>query len=118
MLHDIAMTDKSRDRSKHNEYSAEIAEQLLRENNYPEEKVQFVKKCVLNHSSKKSEHRTPEEERTLVSADCLSHFESINNLYNLAHNVMELSDDRSLKFIQYKYDKVMNANTINDIIEL
>ena len=28
LLHDIAMTDKSLDRSKHNEYSSVIAEQL------------------------------------------------------------------------------------------
>ena len=47
LLHDIAMTDINLDRSKHNEYGAEIAEQLLRENNYPEEKVQFVKKCSI-----------------------------------------------------------------------
>ena len=47
LLHDIAMTDKSLDRSKHNEDGAAIAEQLLRENNYPEDKMKFVKKCIL-----------------------------------------------------------------------
>lgn len=135
LLHDIAMTDRALDRSKHNEYSAEIAEQLLRENGYPEDKVQFVKKCILNHSSKRAEHRTTEEEKILVNADGLSHFDSINNLYSLANNVMELNDEDTIKFIQDKltrdyneisdelkyliqdkYDKVMNATNIKDIL--
>ena len=135
LLHDIAMTDKKLDRSKHNEDGAAIAEQLLRENNYPEDKIQFVKKCILNHSSKRAEYRTTQEEKILVDADGLSHFDSINNLYNLAHNVMELNDDDTLKFIQDKltrdyneisdelkyliddkYNNVMTAKNINDII--
>ena len=135
LLHDIAMTDKTLDRSKHNEDGADIAEQLLRDNNYPEDKIQFVKKCILNHSSKRAEYRTTQEEQILVDADGLSHFDSINNLYNLAHNVMELNDDDTLKFIQVKltkdyneisdelkyliddkYNNVMSAKSINDII--
>ena len=135
LLHDIAMTDINLDRSKHNEDGAIIAEQLLRENNYPEDKVQFVKKCILNHSSKRSEYRTTEEEKILVNADGLSHFDSIHNLYNLAHNVMELNDDETLKFIKDKltkdyneisdelkyliddkYNNIMTAKSIKDII--
>ena len=134
LLHDIAMTDRTLDRSRHNEYGSEIAEQLLRENNYQEEKIQFVKKCILNHSSKRAAFRTTEEERILVDADGLSHFDSINNLYNLAHNVMELNDDDTIKFIQNKltkdyseisdelkhliqdkYEKVMNAKSVAEI---
>lgn len=135
LLHDIAMTDKTLDRSKHNEYGSEIAEQLLRENNYPEDKVQFVKKCILNHSSKRAEFRTTEEERILVNADGLSHFDSISNLYSLAHNVMELNDEKAIRFIQDKltkdyneiseelkylindkYEKVMKAEKIEEML--
>ena len=135
LLHDIAMTDKTLDRSKHNEYGSEIAGQLLRENNYSEEKIQIVKKCILNHSSKRAEYRTTEEEKILVDADGLAHFDSITNLYNLAHNVMELNDEGALKFIQDKltkdyneisdelkhliqdkYEKIMNAKQLKDIL--
>ncbi len=135
LLHDIAMTDITLDRSRHNEYGAEIAEKLLRENNYPEDKVQFVKKCILNHCSKRANFRTTKEEQILVDADGLSHFDSMNNLYKLAHNVMELNDEDSVKFIQDKltrdyneisnelkyliedkYNKVMNAKNIDEIL--
>lgn len=135
LLHDIAMTDRSLDRNNHNEYGSVIAEQLLRKNNYPEDKIQLVKKCILNHSSKRADFRTTEEERILVDADGLSHFDSINNLYSLAYNVMELNDEDTLNFIkdkltkdyneisdnlkyliQEKYNSVMSAKTIDELL--
>ena len=112
LLHDIAMTDRNLDRSKHNEYGSEIAEQFLRENNYSEDKIEFVKKCIFNHSSKRAEYRTTEEERILVDADGLSHFDSISNLYSLAHNVMNLDNEECIKFIQDKLTR--DYNEISD----
>lgn len=72
----------------------------------------------------------------MVDADGLSHFDSISNLYSLAHNVMELNDEDTLKFIQDKltrdyneisddlkyliedkYNRIMNTTSINDIFE-
>ena len=108
LLHDIAMTDMALDRSRHNVYGAGIAEKLLRENAYPEEKIQHVKNCILNHSSKRAEYRTTEEEQILVDADGLSHFDSYKSLYSLAHKVMGLNDEDSLKFIQDKLTKDYN----------
>lgn len=108
LLHDVAMTDRNLDRSKHNKYGSEIAEQFLKDNNYPADKIEFVKKCILNHSSKRAEYRTTEEERILVNADGLSHFDSISNLYSLAHNVMELNDEEAIRFIQDKLTKDYN----------
>ena len=135
LLHDISMTDITLDRSKHNEYSAYIAEELLRDNNYPEEKIKLVKKCILNHSSSRAKYRTTEEEKILVDADGLSHFDSIDSLYSLAHDVINLNNNDALVFIQDKltrdynelsdnlkyliqdkYEKVMNARDVNDII--
>ncbi|MBQ4584019.1 MAG: HD domain-containing protein [Bacilli bacterium] len=137
LLHDIAMTDRNLDRAKHNEYGSVIAEQLLRENNYPEDKIQLVKNCILNHSSKRAEFRTTEEERILVDADGLSHFDSINSLYSLAHNVMELNDEDTLNFIKDKltkdyneisddlkylindkYNKVISSKTIDELLTI
>ena len=91
LLHDISMTDMALDRSRHNEYGAEIAEQLLRENNYPEDKTQLVKRCILNHSKRRQQYRSTEEEQILVDADGLSHFDTVKTLYSLPSKVMGLS---------------------------
>lgn len=77
LLHDISMTDRNLDRSIHNEYGAEIAEQLLKQYNYSIDKIALVKKCILNHSNKRKDFRTTKEEEILVTADGLSHFDSI-----------------------------------------
>ena len=133
-LHDISYTDSSLDRSKHNEYSALIAEELLRMYSCPEEKTQLVKKCILNHSSTRADFRTTIEEQMLVDADGLSHFDAIRSIYSLAHKVMELNDADALRFIQdklmrdylelsdgakdlvrAKYAFLMKADTIGDL---
>ena len=105
LLHDISMTDRNLDRSIHNEYGAEIAEQLLKQYNYSIDKIALVKKCILNHTNKRKDFRTTKEEEILVTADGLSHFDSINNLYSLAHNVLRLNEEDSIKFVQDKLTK-------------
>ena len=102
LLHDISMTDITLDRSRHNEFGADIAERLLRENDYPEDKVQLVKKCILNHSKRRSDYRTTEEEQILVDADGLSHFDAIEKLYSLPRMVMGLNEEDSVRFVQDK----------------
>lgn len=108
LLHDIAMTDPSLDRSKHNEYGVNIAEILLLENNYPKDRIEKVKQCILNHSSKRKEYRTTLEEQVIVDADAMSHFDSIKNLYSLAFNVMGLNEQESLKYVKEKFIKDYN----------
>ena len=112
-----------------------MAEQLLREQHYPEEKLQLVVKCILNHSSKRAQYRTTPEEELLACADGLAHFDAYKSLYSLAHKVMGLDDEQSLKFIQDKltkdyaeiredlkylvrdvYARVMEAQTIREIL--
>ena len=134
LLHDISMTDGSLDRTKHNEFSASIAEELLRQESYSEEKIQLVKKCILNHSSKRADYRTTKEEHILVDADGLSHFGTIHNLYAMAYKVMGLSEAEAVRFVQDKltkdyleisedlkdlvrdrYNLVMSAKTADDL---
>ena len=134
LLHDISMTDMALERSRHNEYGAEIAEQLLRKNNYPEDKTQLVKRCILNHSKRRQQYRSTEEEQILVDADGLSHFDVVKTLYSLPSKVMGLSEEDSVRFVQdkltgdynelsddlkylvkEKYDRVMAAKCADDL---
>ena len=128
------MRQEIMDRSRHNEYGAEIAEQLLRENNYPEDKTQLVKRCILNHSKRRQQYRSTEEEQILVDADGLSHFDTVKTLYSLPSKVMGLSEEDSVRFVQdkmtgdynelsddlkylvkEKYDRIMAAKCEDDI---
>ncbi|MBQ9318107.1 MAG: HD domain-containing protein [Bacilli bacterium] len=113
LLHDIAMTDINLKRENHNVDGAIIANQLLQELEYPDDKRELVRLCILNHSNKRKDFRTTEEEQILVDADGLSHFDDIASLYSLAHDVMNLSDKESLKFIQNKLTKDYNEISAN-----
>lgn len=113
LLHDIAMTDINLEREKHNEDGAVIADAILTQLNYPEDKRELVKKCILNHSNKRKDYRTTEEEQILVNADGLSHFDTIDSLYSLAHDVMNLNDEEALIFIQTKLTKDYNEISAN-----
>lgn len=115
LLHDISMTDINLDRSKHNIYSAELAEKLLKENNYLEDKIDLVKKCILNHSSKRKEFRTTEEEKILVNADAMAHFDCIASIYSLGNKVMELNEEDSIQFVKDKLTK--DYNEIDDDVK-
>lgn len=105
LLHDIAMTDRNLERSKHNEYGSEIAEQILLEIGYNPERIELVKKCILNHSSKRKKFRTTEEERILVNADAMAHFDCIESIYSLATKVMGLNEEDSVQFVKDKLTK-------------
>jgi len=102
LLHDISMTDSTLDREKHNVYSSKIAEELLLRENYPSNKIQKIKQCIINHNSKRKEYRTTLEEQILVDADAMAHFDCIKSLYSLAHNVMGLNEKDSLSYIKEK----------------
>lgn len=112
LLHDISMTDKALDRSRHNEYSMQMAEKLLESYNYPKEKIELIKKCILNHSSKRKEFRNTMVEQILVDADAMAHFDCVDSLYSLASKVMNLNEKESLEFVKDKLTK--DYNEISD----
>lgn len=58
LLHDVSMNDINLDRENHNVYGASMAENILMKYNYPKDKIDLVKKCILNHSSRRKEFRT------------------------------------------------------------
>ena len=105
LLHDISMTDSSLDRSLHNEYSMKIAEKLLLKFDYPKDKIEIIKLCILNHSSKRKEYRTTVYEQILVDADAMAHFDCVESIYSLAHNVMGLNEKESINFVKEKLTK-------------
>jgi len=81
-LHDIGSIIKGR--KDHHITGAEIAEQKLRELNYPEDKILKVKKCIFSHRGSQSISRTCVEEQIIADADALSAFDNISGLFKAA----------------------------------
>lgn len=110
LLHDISIPSEIGTREDHNIYGAKIADELLTELNYPEDRKERVKECVLRHRGSKSLPRNTIEEECVADADVLAHFDCIPSLFHLAFakNEMELSIEDGTEFVKKKLERDYN----------
>lgn len=104
-LHDIASIRG--DYENYHISSAKIAEQLLKSLNYPQEKIEQVKHCILSHRGSKEIKKETKEAQILADADAMSHFDDIggilkNELFNNdKRQVLEKLERSYLKLSDY-----------------
>lgn len=105
LLHDIAMPSNYGPREEHNVYGAEIAEELLKELNYPEDRIERVKNCILNHRGSKDRPRNTIEEECVADADVIAHFDRIPGLFSLVYKDMNLSIKDGEEYVRKKLER-------------
>lgn len=79
LLHDIALVAKVGTKVDHHTNGALIAERLLKEYGYPQDRLERVIGCVLHHRS--SKNATSIEELCVADADIIAHFYNIPNAF-------------------------------------
>jgi uncharacterized protein len=80
LLHDIARVKEDQDDSGNTDHSilgAEMAEKILRDFGYPEEKVEFIKHCIVTHRFRSGNEPKTTEAKILFDADKLDVIGSI-----------------------------------------
>ena len=108
LLHDIAsVTDVSYTEEYHI-IGAQIAEELLLKVNYPEEKIELIKKCILNHRGSRLIDKTSNEGVCVADCDAMAHFYSIPSLLSMVYREKNLSIDDGSKFVMDKLDRSYN----------
>lgn len=105
LLHDIAMPSDYGEREKHHIFGAEIAEQLLTELNYPKDRMERVKNCVLNHRGSEDRPRETIEEQCVADADVMAHFACIPSLFSLVYKEMNLSISDGAEYVKKKLER-------------
>jgi len=105
LLHDIAMPSELGPREEHNIYGAEIAEELLTKFNYPEDRKNRVKECVLRHRGSKNLPRNTVEEECVADADVMAHFDCIPSLFHLVYDELELSIKDGEEYVKKKLER-------------
>lgn len=81
-LHDIGSIIHGR--KDHHITGVKIAEEKLKELQYPAEKIELVKKCILNHRGSQQNRRDSIEEQVIVEADAMSNFDNIAGIFKAA----------------------------------
>lgn len=73
-LHDIKKIKGEKE--NHHVHGSEEAAEILKAYNYPEDKIEKIKHCILTHSSDKNYMPESKEAKIIASADALSHFDN------------------------------------------
>ena len=108
LLHDIASVTDVRFTEEHHIIGANIAEQLLLAENYPKDKIDLIKKCILNHRGSRLVDKTTPEEICIADSDAMAHFYSIPSLLSMVYREKGLSIDEGSKFVMDKLDRSYN----------
>lgn len=101
ILHDVSRVMGYGTVAEHNIYGAEVAEKMLKKYDYPEEKIEFVKKCVYNHIDNQ---KNSVEEEIIADADVIAHFDNLSMLYWIAFGVKKLNCDDAKEFVKNKLE--------------
>lgn len=101
ILHDVARVIGFGPIEEHNKYGAEMVENILKKYNYPQEKIEFVKKCIYNHIDNPKESV---EEEIIADADVLAHFDNLSMLYWIAIGKRKLNCDDAKEFVKKKLE--------------
>jgi len=104
-LHDIGSIIHGRE--KHHITGAEIAEKKLKELNYPADRIEKVKQCILNHRGSVNNHKQTKEEQIIADADALSHFDNIAGLFHAAF-IEKLDEEEAMKSVLMKLTNSWN----------
>ena len=120
LLHDIAMPSELGPREEHNVYGVQIADELLSQLNYPEDRKERVKECVLRHRGSKDLPRNTIEEECVADADVLAHFDCIPSVFHLAFgkNELDLSIEEGTEFVKKKLERDYNKLSDRTKVEL
>ena len=108
LLHDIASVTDASYTEEHHVIGAKIAEELLLKENYPTEKIELIKKCILNHRGSRLNSKNSPEEVCVADLDAMAHFYSIPSLLSMVYREKHLSIDEGSKFVLDKLKRSYN----------
>lgn len=110
-LHDIGSIIYGRE--NHHITSCEIAEKKLRELNYDENKIEKVKKCILNHRGSVDCARESKEEQIIADADAMNAFDHIEGQFHAAFISENLNQEKARQAVRKKLINSYNKLSAN-----
>lgn len=112
-LHDYAALLKRENAKKHHILGAQAAEKILSALGYPDDKTKSVAQCILCHRGSVKMKKPTIEAKIVASADAMSHFRCIPDMFYLAYNRHSLGSEEGAAWLKAKllrsYDKMIPA---------
>ena len=108
LLHDVAKASDYGPREEHHIYGVKIADELLTKLNYPEDRKERVKECVLRHRGSADLPRNTLEEEIVADADVIAHFDCIPMLFHKYYYADRLSVSEGAEKVRKKLERDFN----------
>jgi putative nucleotidyltransferase with HDIG domain len=108
LLHDYASVKDYKLYEDHHIHGAKLAEEILKNLNYPPEKIEIVKQCILSHRGSKPRQKLTKEELCVADADAMAHFDSISSLFYLAFFSHKMNIDEADVWLAKKLERSFN----------
>jgi putative nucleotidyltransferase with HDIG domain len=104
-LHDYAALLSSKNDKNHHVLGAKEARKMLLALGYSKEKTEMVAECVLCHRGSVPLKRRTAEARIIASADAMSHFRYLPDMFYLAYNRHGLETDEGAAWLWGKLNR-------------
>ena len=108
LLHDYAGISDELRIHDHHIAGSEAAEVILTGYNYPQDYLDLIKKCILNHRSSVLQHKISPEEICVASADGMAHIAQVPSLFYLVYKNHDMDIDSGRDWIKRKVEKDWN----------
>lgn len=105
LLHDYAGIKDYKLYENHHLHGSDLAEKILKKYDYPKEKVEKVKNCILRHRGSKVMNKLTKEEICVADADSMAHFDAIPSLFYLAFFSHKMNIDEASKWLAKKLER-------------
>jgi len=108
LLHDYAGVKDSSMYKEHHLYGAIEAEKILKGFNYPEERINRIKECIIQHRGSVPLERTTKESICIASADAMAHIDQIPSLLHLVYFKRQMDVTEGAKWVSEKIERSWN----------
>ena len=105
LLHDYAAIQDINQAAEHHIHGARQAEYILRELNYPPDKIKAVQHCILTHRGSKLGKRESMEAECVANADAMAHIENVPSLLYFAYVQKEFDTDEGKQWVRHKLQR-------------
>jgi uncharacterized protein len=108
LLHDLAGISDSTHIEEHHIYGAIDAERILNKYEFPTNRIEMVKKCIINHRGSINNKKETIEEICVADADAISHIEEIASLFYVVYVEKNMGIDEGSTWIKAKISRDWN----------
>ncbi|MBZ9689314.1 HD domain-containing protein [Clostridium estertheticum] len=108
LLHDYASVKDKSMYEEHHIYGAIEAEKILKGLDYPREKIEIIKDCILCHRGSVRMQQKTKEAICVASADAMAHIDQVPSLLHLAYYNRKMDVKEGAEWVGRKIERSWN----------